>query len=136
MRHNGQPVILASSLPPNLISLRGEGEGRGRARVACPACGRWRSIKRGMVTAHRGPHVPGADAWPAELRPRPLRCLGSGQRIRVDLSFEEWWHRDAGAAAHAHAIAPSTPEDGYQQPPPLAPAVHQIAARRTRKRGT
>ncbi|GAA2156646.1 hypothetical protein GCM10009727_65600 [Actinomadura napierensis] len=97
MRHNGQPVILASSLPPNLISL----SERSCTLVACPECGRWKSIKRGMVTPHRGPHVPGADAWPAEFRPSPPRCPGSGQRIRIDLTFEEWRARLAAGCRQA-----------------------------------
>ncbi|TMQ95974.1 hypothetical protein ETD83_21840 [Actinomadura soli] len=123
MRHNGQPVILASSLPPNLISL----SERSCALVACPTCGAWKSIKRGMVTAHRGPHVPGADAWPAEFRPSPPRCPGSGQRVRVDLSVDQWRQRLADTCREAGRRRPTRVIP--RPKPPVARAVVQLAAR-------
>ncbi|GLZ14171.1 hypothetical protein Acsp04_44060 [Actinomadura sp. NBRC 104425] len=124
MRHNGRPVILASSLPPNLLSLSARG---GCALVECPDCGKWRSMKRGMITAHRGPHVPGAEAWPAEFRPSPPRCPGSGQRVRVDESYAEWRARldaavrEAGQRRGTRVIP--------RPKPPVPRAVTQMAAR-------
>lgn len=123
MRHNGKPVILASKLPPSLISV----SERSCALVVCSECGKWKSIKRGMVTAHRGPHVPGADAWPAEFRPSPPRCPGSGQRVRVDLSAEEWRQRlaDASREAGRRRATRVIP----RPKPPVARALVQVAAR-------
>ena len=124
MRHNGRPVIFASSLPPNLLSLSPRG---GCALVACPDCGKWRSIKRGMITAHRGPYVPGAEAWPAEFRPSPPRCPGSGQRVRIDESYVEWRARlnaavrEAGRRRGTRVMSRPTP--------PMPRAVSQMAAR-------
>ena len=63
MRHNGRPVLVASELTPNLLMLY-PGE---RPVLACPGCGTWRVLRRGMLPAHR-----------AEDGVR--RCPGSGQR--------------------------------------------------------
>ncbi|WP_157432864.1 hypothetical protein [Actinomadura rifamycini] len=125
MRHNGQPVILASKLPPNLISL----SERSCALVACPSCGAWKSIKRGMISAHRGPHVPGADAWPAEFRPSPPRCPGSGHRVRVDLTVDE--HRERLAEACRDAGRRRGTKVMPRPKPPVAPPVTRLAAART-----
>lgn len=122
MRHNGQPVILASKLPPNRISL----SERSCALVVCPGCGKWKSIKRGMVTAHRGPHVPGADAWPAEFRPSPPRCPGSGQRVRVDLSVGEWRGRLADGSREADRRRSTRVIP--RPKPPVPRALVQVAA--------
>ncbi|WP_157407865.1 hypothetical protein [Actinomadura atramentaria] len=124
MRHNGRPVILASRLTPNLLSLSDQG---GCALVACPDCGCWRSVKRGMVTAHRGPDVPGADAWPAEFRPSPPRCPGSGQRVRIDVTFEQWRKELAEACFEAGKRRPTRVLP--RPKPPVAPSVMQLAAR-------
>ncbi|MGK5553979.1 hypothetical protein ACSNOI_20400 [Actinomadura kijaniata] len=125
MRHNGRPIILASKLPPNLLSLSDRG---GCALVACPDCGAWKSVKRGMITAHRGPAIPGAEAWPAEFRPPSPRCPGSGQRVRIDESFDQWSARLRDAVretSHRH------PTRVLPRPkPPVTPAVHQLAAAR------
>lgn len=85
MRHNGQPVVLASSLPPNRISLfAGE-----PVMVACPFCDRWRGLRRRMITPH---DVPGEEF---------TRCPGSGQRIHVDVSSVEWQRRLREACGEA-----------------------------------
>ncbi|GAA2630935.1 hypothetical protein GCM10010411_81110 [Actinomadura fulvescens] len=125
MRSNGRPIILASKLPPNLLSLSDRG---GCTLIGCPECGVWRSIKRSMITPHRGPNVPGADAWPAEFRPPAPWCPGSGQKVKVDLSFEEWRARLAEASRHAGQrrrtrVIP-------RPKPPAAPPVHRLAVAR------
>ncbi|GLZ09685.1 hypothetical protein Acsp03_71510 [Actinomadura sp. NBRC 104412] len=91
-------------------------------RLVCPDCGTWQSWKRGMIKAH--------PLWESE--PASPKCPGSHQRVFLDLTSEQLSELRAGAAAHARAIARS-PRDGYQQAPPVPPAVHQIAARRLLK---
>jgi hypothetical protein len=123
MRHNGRPVIIASKIVPNLVSMTEQGH----ALVGCPDCGCWKSIKRGMITAHRGPEEPGADAWPAEFRPPRQRCPGSGQRIRLDLTYDQWRARLAEASRRAGQrrrtrVIP-------RPKPPMAPPVHHLAVR-------
>ncbi len=73
MRHNGRPVILASRLNPADLDLR---EGW-RPLVVCQDCHTWRVVKRSMVTPHRA-------------QDGRSRCLGSAQRIRIDVEFEDW----------------------------------------------
>ncbi len=89
MRHNGRPVVLVSTLPPNRVNLR-----RGElVAVACPVCGRWRRVKREML-------------WPHRAADGVARCLGSGQRIEIDLSPGEWLAR-LDAARRSVRRAPS-----------------------------
>lgn len=76
MRHNGRPAVPASSLAPSVLSLY-PGE---RPMVACPDCGRWRVLRRGMLAPHR------ADDGVS-------RCPGSAQRIRLDESPGQWLTR-------------------------------------------
>ncbi|TMR27355.1 hypothetical protein [Actinomadura geliboluensis] len=124
MYSNGRPVIRLSSLPPNLVSMSDRG---GCTLVGCPDCGAWRSVKRSMITPHRGPDVPGADAWPNEFRPPAPWCPGSGQKVRVDLTFEEWRARleegcrQSGQRRRTRVMP--------RPKPPVARAVVQIAAR-------
>lgn len=76
MRHNRRPPLRTSGIAPNRVSLyRGE-----RPQVACPLCGRWRLLERGMLRPHR------ADDGRA-------RCPGSGQRIVIDEAPEQWLAR-------------------------------------------
>lgn len=137
---NGRPRLLASRIPLDQISI--SIPPRGGVQLVCADCGTWQPWKRGLVKAH--------PPRPAEL------CPGSHQQVFVDLTADQLREARAAAAAHARAIArsmraphgglgapprptpdrPASPREGYQQPPPLVPAVHQIAARRTRKRGT
>jgi hypothetical protein len=123
MRSNGAAAIKASSLPPNLISMSDRG---GCTLVACPVCGVWRSLKRKMITPHRGPDVPGADAWPAEFRPPAPWCSGGGQKITMDLTHDEW------AAKLADACREAGQRRGtrvMRRPkPPMAPTLRQLAA--------
>jgi hypothetical protein len=76
VRHNGRPVLLASLLAPSMLSLYPQE----RPLVACPECGRWRVLHRGMLAPHR------ADDGVS-------RCPGSGWRVRIDLSSGEWLAR-------------------------------------------
>lgn len=109
MRDNGLPEILASGFTPNRVSLYA-GE---PPMVACPDCDRWRLLKRGMLAPHR------ADDG-------VTRCPGSGQRIRIDLTPQEWQarlreaERDAGRRHGTRVIR--SPQ------PPTPPAVGQLAA--------
>lgn len=74
MRHNGQPVLLASSLNPQELDLT---PGQPPSMV-CAGCGYWQAI-RSPMHVHR-PN--GRDA-----------CSGSGQRVRIDLTPGEWASR-------------------------------------------
>lgn len=76
MRHNGRPELPTSAFTPNLVSLYA-GE---PPTVACPDCGCWHGLQRGMLAPHR------ADD-------DVNRCPGSGQRIRIDLTPIEWQTR-------------------------------------------
>jgi hypothetical protein len=59
-----------------------------RPVLACPDCRTWRMPRRGMLPAHR------ADDGIS-------RCPGSGQRVRIDLTYVEWRERLEAAARHA-----------------------------------
>lgn len=113
MRDNGRPALLASKMPPNLLDLRPGW----RPLVACPDCGIWRTLKRGMILPHSGPEH--ADA---------RRCPGSAQRVIVDVSVAEWQARLAEAVAHTALRRGSrtvrTPK------PPMPTPMHRIAAAR------
>src|SRR4051794_26341832 len=58
--------------------------------VLCPdGCGRWVYVQRGKLKPHHAPYqklCPGRGA--GEVR-RPVRCPGSNQRIKVDLTRDE-----------------------------------------------
>ncbi|MBO3744880.1 hypothetical protein J5X84_02290 [Streptosporangiaceae bacterium NEAU-GS5] len=73
VRHNGKPPVLASSISPNLLNLR-PGE---HPAAACPDCGAWRTLRRGML-------------WPHRTDDGITRCPGSGQRIVIDLTAAHW----------------------------------------------
>ena len=109
MRHNGRPPILASELTPNLLMFC-----TGLAAVACPDCGTWRVPRRGMLPAHRGGRGNEAD----------LRCPGSGQRVRIDLSSAEWAARLRSAAREAALRHGSRVQRGGR--PPVPPPVFRI----------
>jgi hypothetical protein len=85
---NGRPVILASSMSPDQLSLYPGG----RPLVACPDCGRLRVWRRGMLVAHN-------IDQPGQAGTR--RCRGSGQRIRLDVSPAEWLRQMQAAAGLA-----------------------------------
>lgn len=84
MRDNGRPVLLASSLTPNLLMMHPGA----RPVVACRDCGTWRVPRRGMLPAHRA-----ADGV--------TRCPGSGQRVTIDLTPAEWQARLRAAVREA-----------------------------------
>ncbi|MHB6912792.1 hypothetical protein [Streptomyces sp. DB-54] len=88
MKHNGRAPLKASEIRPDLINLR-EGEPR---TMVCPDCRRSRAIRDRMVVAHRAePH----SAQPRHRRTenRVPRCPGSGQRIWIDITPEQWQAR-------------------------------------------
>jgi hypothetical protein len=87
MRHNRRPVLMASKLNPNQISLH-PGE---RPSATCPDCGRWRILRRGMLSAHRGDDG-------------VTRCPGSGQRIAVDITPAQWMIQLEVAVRHARQL--------------------------------
>lgn len=76
MQHNRRPPLRTSRMVPSRVSLH-PGE---RPQVACPLCGRWRLLERGMLRPHR------ADDG-------HTRCPGSGQRITIDEKPEHWLAR-------------------------------------------
>ncbi|MCP2340170.1 hypothetical protein [Actinomadura rupiterrae] len=106
-RHNGRPILLASSMPPHQLSLPA---GR-HPTMVCPDCGTWRVWRRGMLL----PHKDGAR-----------RCAGSNQRIRIDLSPALW------QALLVSAVAETSTRRSRRQfskpALPVAPALHQIAS--------
>lgn len=104
MRHNGRPVLLASSLHPNRLSLYA-GE---RQSAACPDCVRWRTIRRGMLGPHRGDD--GVS-----------RCPGSGQRIVVDLTPAQWLVQLSTAERDARRLR--APYSGLRTRPKPQPPV-------------
>ncbi len=110
MRHNGRPPILACELTPNLLMFCTGG----LPAVACPDCGTWRVPRRGMLPAHRGGR--GSEAG--------LRCPGSGQRVRLDLTSAEWAARLRTAAREAALRHGSRAQRGAR--PPVAPPVFRI----------
>lgn len=90
MRDNGRAPLLASEIRPDLINLR-NGEQR---TIVCGDCGRWRAIRRSMVMPHRitmdSSKPKKNDPWGEERVPR---CLGSGQRIVLDITPAQWQAR-------------------------------------------
>src|SRR5690348_7273823 len=94
MRHNNRPVMKASTLAPQLLDLR---EGW-RPLVACPDCGNWTIVKRGLLSVHRDHDQlhnvvsvrNGKVVAPRRVEWDLPRCPGSGQRIRIDLTVDEW----------------------------------------------
>lgn len=88
MRHNRRPRIPTTDIAPNRLSLR-----RGELiQVACPFCDRWRLVERGMLRPHRR-----GDGT--------QRCPGSGQRVRVNETEEQWRLRLADALVEARRSA-------------------------------
>lgn len=113
MRSNGRPALRASALSVEEILVHP----RERVMVACRECGAWRTLKRSMVTPHR--EVSGRG-W----------CSGSGQKVLVDLAVGVWQARRTEAIRQAAQRAPSDDRLSTPGPPPVAPAVHQLAAAR------
>jgi hypothetical protein len=113
MLSNNRPSILLSTLPALAVDLC---EGK-NASIVCRDCKRWVEVNRGLVQVHR---VDG------------VRCVGSRQHVIVDLTparhqrrrtvvqhaaYQARIERAAGAIAYAQCHVP------------VAPSVHQIAAR-------
>jgi hypothetical protein len=127
MRHNGRPAIKASTMRPENLNLR-EGEPR---MVVCPDCNTWRRLTRSMIHPHRG----GVDQPRPEDRryrddvsvARPSngrRCDGSGQRIDIDLTPEQWSQRLLAAESTASSRRTTRP---VRKPrPQSAPATGQM----------
>ncbi len=112
MRHNRRPVITASALPPNRISVLP----RGSTLVACPDCGMWRGLRRSMISPHRAED--GVN-----------RCPGSAQRIRVDITPQEW--REALEMAENHAGMRRSSGDR-----PADPQIERVSRRVETSRAT
>jgi hypothetical protein len=98
MRNNGRPPLAASELI-DLVYLRESGT----HSVCCPDCGQWQDLRKGQVANPRPATTDAArgrimDGQPVRLitphRPRNgARCLGSGQRIVLDVTVQEWLTR-------------------------------------------
>ena len=82
-----------SKLRPNDVDLT-PGQ---RWSIRCPDCDRWRGLKRSQITTH----CPDQDCLSAGCW---SRCPGSGRRVVVDLTPEEWKQREIEAAAWADAL--------------------------------
>ncbi|MER0443198.1 hypothetical protein ABR738_01160 [Streptomyces sp. Edi4] len=78
MRHNGRPALLATEIPPQNLNLRDDEH----KSIVCPDCDRWHPLYRMMIKTHhldresRGGRAP--------------RCPGSAQRIKMNMTVEEW----------------------------------------------
>lgn len=105
MFHNGQPVILASTLSPEEIDMR-DGQ---PTMVACQVCGRMRLLKRSVVLWH---NAPGCASE---------RCPGGGQRIRMDVSAAQIAERYRVAVIETAEIRPVYA--AYRTRPKAKPAV-------------
>lgn len=113
MRHNGRPVMRASRMNPSHLDL----SDRFRA-ITCPDCGRWCSLARkSRVIPHQASH---AD-------PYGVLCPGTGQRVHVDLTPDEWRQR-LDRKLDPALVRPASGPVGAPAPP-VAPAVCQLAAR-------
>ena len=98
MRNNGRPPLAASELPLHHLHLRDNGT----HSLTCPDCGQWQDLRKGQVADPRPTcgTTQGRimDGQPVRLitphRPRNgARCPGSGQRIVLDLTVQEWLTR-------------------------------------------
>ncbi|MCD9165813.1 hypothetical protein [Streptomyces albireticuli] len=89
MKHNGRLPLQASTIRPDLINLR---DGEKRA-IVCPDCRVWRPIQDRMVTAHRAVPHSGQPRHRRSGPDRTPRCPGSGQRIWIDLTADQWHAR-------------------------------------------
>jgi hypothetical protein len=155
--HNGRPEILVSALPPASVSfVDGQHQacgglwkpeqtrtGRcpecgkpltgGQPMILCPdGCGRWVYVQRGKLRPHHAPHAghcPGRSACEVT---RQVRCPGSGQRIKVDLTRNQHLallykvHLERGAVdnrrpTHVHLV-PTPPV-----PPPVCRIGRAVA---------
>jgi hypothetical protein len=126
MRPSSRPSLPVSELPVLDLDLSTDG----KALVVCRDCGCWIRVRRGLVMAHNS-----IDA--------DRRCPGSAQHLVFDMTAREWASAHA-AALNVHRQAVRTAPSRLIHPagrratavhtlvyPPIAPAVHQIAARRT-----
>jgi hypothetical protein len=129
MRHNGRAPIKASTLRPEHLNLR-EGETR---MVVCPDCSTWHRLTRSMIHPHRDgvaqPKPEGRRYRDASVKAKPLngrRCPGSGQRIEVDMTVEQWTERLLTAESTASSRRTTNP---VRKPRPQpAPATAQMNA--------
>jgi hypothetical protein len=100
MRHNGRPALRASRLKANQFTLH-SGE---RITLKCPDCGAWNPVDRGMVRPHRlTDHGKEAQSKDKSGRGRDERCLGSAQRLTIDITAEQWMERLQEAKREAGA---------------------------------
>jgi hypothetical protein len=106
-RHNGRPPLAVSELAPSLVMLSPASP---KPVLACPDCGTWRVPNRGMP-AHRT-----ADGL--------TRCPGSGQRVRIDLTYIEWRARLDAGVREAGLRRGSRVQRGGR--PPVPPPVFRI----------
>lgn len=132
MQHNRQPRLFASEMRPDSITIDADEP----VTVSCPRCGRWSLIRKGMVEPHKTQRwTRRSDNERAQLRER--RCWGSGQRMVVDLTSEEWVvRRRAWLASEAYTEALASADSRRSARvhrkgmAPVLPAVCQIAAAR------
>ena len=137
MRHNGRRHMQASAIHPNDISVQIDGP----VTLVCPGCTTWRTLRRGMIIPHRRTDR-GGVRWaqrhdqpaPAHLmtdsvgqrpkitdpngRLRDDRCPGSGQRVKMDLTPEDWAERMVDGVVDAAHRRPT--QVAARKPTPLA----------------
>jgi hypothetical protein len=103
--------LLASKVRPQYLNLR-DGEPK---LIVCPDCHTWRALRRNMIWPH---HPDLGEAG------RPARCPGSGQRITMDITAEQWGQRllEAEASAAARRSIKVLPKTKVAP----APAVSQL----------
>lgn len=123
MRHNGRKELLASRMKPtNLAFLPGQ-----PMIMVCPECQTWRRVQRHMIVAHRMEDLGHGR--------RNRRCIGSGQRIQVDIDLAAWtadWnrkHEEASTDAAGSRPTQPTPKPHAAAQPPAV--MHMDTASRS-----
>ena len=113
MLSNNRPSILLSALPALAVDLC---DGK-KTSIVCRDCRRWVEVNRGLVQVHR---VDG------------VRCEGSKQHVIFDLTPARHERRRIVAQRISHQVRIERAAGAItyaQSHVPVAPAVHQIAAR-------
>jgi hypothetical protein len=121
MYTNGQPAILASSLPVGSLDLADPKT----PMVACTRCGRWAVLKRTIALPHTDP-TSGKG------------CIGTGQRYRLDVRPAEVTAavRDATEDAAQRRASHARPEpDEHADKPAVAYLGRPRTPRRSQTTG-
>lgn len=132
MRHNGRAPLKASEMPPGQINLR-ENE---PIQVRCPDCKSRCFLERSMIKAHRDgqPVQKGTRRYLGDEPASGRRCHGSGQRIIIDITPEEWAERQLEADSDVASRRSSNPMRKPSTRPAPAPGQMTAATASLRER--